>query len=352
MTIPAIGIDTQLMHGTPTGIGEYLHGLLPALRAQSVTFDMLSKPDFDPWRFDRRVIWDQYILPRRALPYPLLHCTSGIMPFLRLDRATIVTVHDVAWLRVQQHARWYARAYFGGIMLRAYRRATAIITVSAFSRDELLSFGGFDPDKVHVVYPGVSADFTNIVRRMERPAHEAPIILSVGTVERRKNLALIIRALARMQHGRAQLYSCGPPTPYLEQCRALAQELGVSDRVHFLGYIDRAELLALYAKATVAVMPSVYEGFGLGAAQALVAGVPLIVANASSLPEITDGDARIVEASDVEAWAHELDEVIAQPHVANASAQSVRMRSRERFSWTQTATATAALYRSVLTNLI
>jgi glycosyltransferase involved in cell wall biosynthesis len=343
-----IAIDGQLMFGTPTGIGEFLHELLPALRALDVRFDVLSDESYDPWRFDRRFIWDQYFLPRAAEEYPLLHCCAGTMPFMRRKSKTLVTVHDVAWLRVQQHTKPYARAYFGAFMMHEYRRAQAILTVSEFSRSELLALGHFDPKKIHVILPGVSTDFMRISRRIERPRGSPALILAVGTVERRKNLTLAIRALARMNDHSARLISCGPPTPYLGECRELAQRLGIDDRVEFRGYVERRELLDLYTRATIAAVPSRYEGFGLAVAQALVTGIPLVVAATSSLPEIAGTDAYLLDPDDEHAWAQKFDEIIADEAAENTRAEKARAQSRTRFSWMNHAEATNRLYRDLI----
>src|SRR5690242_19382267 len=101
-----VAIDMQLALGTATGIGEYVRGLAAALRERGVGIVELQEPKLDPWRFDRRVAWDQVLLPQRARASraDVLHCASGTMP-LRASLPTVVTVHDVAWLRVQAHAR-------------------------------------------------------------------------------------------------------------------------------------------------------------------------------------------------------------------------------------------------------
>src|SRR5581483_3449842 len=141
-----IALDAQLTIGTATGIGEYTRGLASALAAEGADVIELSEPKLDPWRFDRRVIWDQLRLPGRTRDSDadVLHCTSGTMPFFRptdvkTNRAIpiVVTVHDVAWLRVQAHAKWYARYYFGNFALAQYRCATRIVVDSEFSRSEL-----------------------------------------------------------------------------------------------------------------------------------------------------------------------------------------------------------------------
>ncbi len=335
-----VGLDVQLARGSATGIGEYACGLLAALRAAGVDVVPLEAPGLDPWRFDRRVLWDQVLLPAAAwrARVDLVHCASGTMPLL-CGKPIVATVHDVAWLRAQQHARPYARAYFGAFALARYRTARRILVDSNFSRGELLALGSLDPAKVEVVYPGVAADVAAVVRVPDR---ERPFALAVGTVERRKNLEVAIRALAGLPGLR--LVSVGPPTPYLRRCSALAQELGVAPRVEFRGYVARGELLALYARASVAVVPSRYEGFGYGAAQALCAGVPLVAARSSSLPEVVGDAAPLVEPEDAPAWGAALAAVLAAPEAADARAAAGRPAAVARFGWPQGARAAAAAY--------
>ncbi len=171
------------------------------------------------------------------------------------------------------------------------RRAKRIVVDSEFSRGALLArLDGFDPERVSVVYPGVAAEFVNLAR--ERG--DGRTILSVGTIEPRKNLALLVRALAQLPG--ARLVAVGPHTPYAQECAALARRLGVADRLEMRGYVSRAELLALHASCAVVAVPSSYEGFGYAAAQALCAGVPCIVSDRTSLPEVSGGDAPIVGA--------------------------------------------------------
>ena len=342
-----VAVDVQLAAGTATGIGEYARGLVAALDTYAPEFETIALrwSRFDPWRFDRRVLWDQVALPLRAAAarVRLLHCTSGTMPALA-PVPLVVTVHDVAWLRVQAHARPYARADFGAFSLARYARARAILVDSAFSRDELLSVAPLDPSLVRVAYPGDAADIATIVRA--RDADDAPFVLAVGTVEPRKNLASLVRALPALPGVR--LVSVGPPTPYAARCAALASELGVAGRFALRGYVARAELRDLYARATVAAVPSHYEGFGYGAAQALCAGVPLVASNASSLPEIVAGEAPLVAPDDLAGWTDALRAIVADPAAANARAAAARARSVARFGWSATVRVVAAAYARAL----
>jgi glycosyltransferase involved in cell wall biosynthesis len=289
------------------------------------------------------VLWDQVLLPLRAVraKADLLHCTSGTMP-LAASLPIVVTVHDVAWLRVQQHARPYARWYFGSFSLARYRRAREIIVDSEFSRRELLALLNVPPGRVAVVYPGVAAAFGEIVRRPAPP----PTILAVGTVERRKNLAVVIRALAQLPDVR--LISFGPPTPYQGECETLARDLGVAGRVTFAGYRPREELLAQYASATLAVVPSRYEGFGYGVAQALCAGIPVVAADASSLPEVAGPGVPLAAPDDVAGWTRALGAELADPAASEARAAARRPAALARFSWANAARETLAVYARAL----
>jgi glycosyltransferase involved in cell wall biosynthesis len=334
-----VAVDAQLTVGTATGIGEYVRGLIDALRAENVDVIELSEPSQDPWRFDRRVYWDQVLLPQRtrASDADVLHAASGTIP-LRVAIPVVVTVHDVAWLRVQQHTRPYARYYFGRFALERYRKATHIVVDSEFSRGELLEVLDIDADRISVVYPGVAADFCS----MERRAGDGRTILAVGTVERRKNLELLIRALPELDG--ARVVSLGPPTPYRAECEEIAAALGVGDRVEFRGYVDRRELLDLYATAATVAVPSFYEGFGYAAAQALCAGVPCVASDRSALPEVVAGDARVLPVGDEAAW---VDALRAQLRGEDdARAKWARAKSIDRFAWPASARAMRAVYEA------
>lgn len=338
-----VAVDAQLAVGTATGIGEYVRGLCDALRAAGTDVVELSEPRLNPWRFDRRVRWDQVLLPRRAHASgaDLLHCASGTMP-LRASLPTVATVHDVAWLRVQAHARPYARYYFGAFSLARYRTAAAIAVDSEFSRRELLSLLGDAAPPVTVAYPGVSSDFAALRRR----GGDGATVLAVGTVEPRKNLALLIRLLPRLPQ--ARLVALGPPTPYQTECAALAERLGVGNRVEFRGYVDRAELLRCYAESAVVAVPSSYEGFGYAAAQALCAGAPCVVSDAASLREIAAGDAPVVPLDDDDAWIGALTRALSGAD--NARASAVRDPAIARFSWTAAAKTMQRIYAQALSS--
>lgn len=338
-----VALDAQLTLGTATGIGEYVTGLAQALRTAGTGVVELREPRLDPWRFDRRVLWDQLLLPARARASgaQVLHCASGTMP-LSPPLPTVVTVHDVAWLKVQRHAPAYARYYFGRFALKRYAAANAIAVDSEFSRRELLDVLSVPAAQVHVVYPGVADEYCGLARQSGND-----VILVPGTVERRKNIEVLIRALPLIG-SRMRIVSAGPFTPYREECLRLAESLNVRDRVEFLGYIGRAALVDLYATCALVAVPSRYEGFGYAAAQALCAGVPVEVSDRSSLPEVVGGDASVVSADDPQAWASAIDAIVADPRSAQAHSDAVRLGSIERFSWSRAASQMLSVYEQAL----
>ena len=336
-----IAFDAQLAVGSATGIGEYAMGLAAALRDRGCDVVELREPRLDPWRFDRRLLWDQVVLPSRARRSgaALLHCPGGTAPFVA-HMPVVVTVHDLAWLRVQGHARAYARWYFGRFSLARYDRCAAIVVDSEFSANELREAMPHNATPVRVVYPGVAREFSAIARQ----GGDGRTILAIGTVEPRKNLAFLVRLLPQLPL--ARLVSVGPHTPYARECLALAQRLGVAERFELRGYVARAEVLELYRTAAVAAVPSFYEGFGYAAAQALCAGLPCIVSDRSSLPEVAGGDAEAVSPDDEERWASAVRTAL-EGH-RDTRAMLARSRAAERFSWATAAAAMDEVYRAAL----
>jgi glycosyltransferase involved in cell wall biosynthesis len=336
-----VALDTQLAVGTATGAGVYERDLALALRAAGVELRALAEPRLDPWRFDRRVLWDQLLLPLAAARSgaTVLHAASGTVPFVR-TLPTVVTVHDVAWLRVQAHTRPYARAYFGALQARAYRTVAAVVCDSTFSADEYRAL--VDPHaNPDVVYPGVDPRFATIARRPDPD----PFALVVGTVEARKNLASLIEALPALP--RLRLISVGPHTPYADEIRTRAAELHVADRVDLRGYVPLPELNDLYARAACALIPSRYEGFGYALAEAMCAGLPALAANTSSLIEVANTDVALLDPDDVAAWVDAIRALLADRDKAERNAAALRERTITRFAWTSAARDLIAIYERV-----
>ncbi len=338
-----VALDAQLAIGTATGIGVYQRDLAAALRVRGLHVRRLQAAWLDPWRFDRRVLWDQLLLPLAIARSgaAIAHATAGTLPFVR-SLPTVVTVHDMAWLRVQAHTPRYARAYFGAAMRHAYKRAAAVIVDSEFGADEYRTLSG-DERAPHVIYPGVDAGYAAIVRRPD----DVPFALVVGTVEARKNLIRIIDAAAELPTLR--IVSVGPPTPYLEIVRARIERYGLAGRVELRGYVGRAELDDLYARAALALIPSRYEGFGYAVAEARCAGLPFVAARGSSLTEVAQTAGALADPDDTHAWTSAIQAILDDRGAAQIRAETGRTAARKRFDWSVAAARHEAVYTQVLT---
>jgi glycosyltransferase involved in cell wall biosynthesis len=222
----------------------------------------------------------------------------------------ILTVHDLSFKRVPETAVPNLKWYLEGAVPRAVRRADLIFADSEATRADLIDLFGAAPERVQTLYSGVEGFFCRVADEgvlkaiRARYALAKPFILSVGTIEPRKNLARLVQAYSRMPHHDDfdLVLAGGRGWKYDEIYRAPA-EFGVAPSVRFLGFVPDGDLPALYSMASLFVYPSLYEGFGLPVLEALACGAPVITSNNSSLPEVAGDAAILIEPRDAEALA-------------------------------------------------
>jgi glycosyltransferase involved in cell wall biosynthesis len=339
-----VAVETQYVVGNSTGLGAYAIRLFEALRRRrDLEAVALRDEHFDLWRFDRRVYWDQIRAPMlaRSARADVVHFTGGTVPLIA-PRRMVVTVHDLVWLRGANRGRAYVRWYFGRLQPSLARRAAAIVVDTDAARFDVADGLRISPDRI--VVAGAAADdaFFSVVRR---PDIGAPFVLSVGTVEERKDLITAVRAIARIPHVR--LVSAGPHTAYAETVMREAALLGVAGRVEMRGYVDDATLLGLFAQASALVFPSRYEGFGLPPLQAQAAGLPVVAARGPVVAEVLGAHAWFAPAGDDRAFATELESVLRGGADVDARVESARVHARS-FSWDAVAERMSRVYHSVL----
>lgn len=338
-----VALETQFVSGTPTGLGVYAQKLAAALRSRrDVEVIELRDPRYDVWRFDRRVYWDQWrapLLARRERP-DVVHFTGGTLP-VWTPHPCVLTLHDLAWLHGVVAACPHAHLYFGVMQRRLARRADRIATDTEVSRRYIVERLGVSPTKVAVTGAGVDESWFALERAPANP----PYVLSVGTVEERKDLATAVRALVGVPDWR--LVSAGPKTKYVAKVMRAAEEAGVDDRVELRGYVGEATLRSLYAGATALVFPSRYEGFGLPPLQALAAKLPVVAADIPVLREVLGDCALWAQPGDPESFAEQLRRVIAVGPRVREIAERGRMHARQ-FTWSSVAERTVRLYRAAV----
>ena len=169
--------------------------------------------------------------------------------------------------------------------------------------------------------------------------------LVTGTVEARKNLLVLIDALPDIP--RLRIISAGPHTAYADEVRRRAAQRGVADRVELRGYVPRTELDELYARATCALIPSRYEGFGYALAEALCCAVPAVAARSSSLIEVADGAVTLVDPDDTTGWVDTVRALLNARESAESHAQTLRSKYVARFAWSSAAATTLAVYQRI-----
>jgi glycosyltransferase involved in cell wall biosynthesis len=230
--------------------------------------------------------WEQALLPLRAAGCSLLLCPANLAPLL--DDRNVLVLHDVAALR---HPEAYSRAYVAyqrELLPRLARRARHLITVSEFSRGELVDVLGLDPGSITVIPEGVDERFSagpDPSPAVSRYNLERPYVLAVGTASARKNLGVLDDAGRALAQRGIDLVLAGSGRGYL-------RDPGSS--LTRLGYVDEQLLPALYAGARAVVLPSTYEGFGLPCLEAMACGVPVVAADRGALPETCGSAALLV----------------------------------------------------------
>lgn len=299
---------------------------------------------------------EQLELPRilRRHRIDLLHSPHFVLPLFG-PCATVATIHDVIYLACKEDLpSWAGRVYYRGMMAASARKADRIITVSEFSKADIVRFLKVDPARIEVVYSGVSPAFQPVqdqsrigqVRRRHGISRE--FILYAGIYKPRKNHAGLLRAMQKLiANGiSAQLVIAGSMDEGRASLEKLAAELKIADSVIFTGFINDSDLAALYSAARVYACPSLYEGFGFTVLEAMACGAPVVCSNATSLPEIAGDAALFADPNNPDEFAHALARVFSDDELRSRLIARGHENCR-RFSWQNAAVRTIAVYESV-----
>lgn len=301
----------------------------------------------------RRITWEQFALPGvlRKLGIDVFHAPANILP-ARLPCPAVVTVHDLAFMRYPQFFRPSRRLYQRRLTARSVTRATQVVAVSESTKRDLVELMRVPEERIHVIYPGIAADFQPVgdpkALARFRAKHELPdrYLLYLGTLEPRKNLLTLVEAYARLRGQLADappLVLAGAKGWYYEPLFSRVRALGLERVVTFPGHVAREEQPLWYTGAELFVFPSLYEGFGLPVVEALACGTPTITSNVSSLPEVAGDVARQVDPRNAEALAHLLREVLADGDARHRMARAGPAWARQ-FSVARMARAYATIY--------
>ncbi|MCU0521831.1 MAG: glycosyltransferase family 4 protein [Anaerolineae bacterium] len=264
-------------------------------------------------------IWHRLRAPLPATlltgPLDLFYAPDFLLPPLPRDVRTWVTIHDLSFLRHPETFPAKLRSYLERAVPRSVGRADRVLTDSDATRRDVIDLLGITPERVTTVLLGVSDAFGPISAAGEREALLAkhgvsnrPYILAVGTVQPRKNYARLIEIVDLVRTSvDVDLVIAGQPAWLAEPVLDAAATRG---HVRILGFVDDADLPALYRQAAVLAFPSLYEGFGLPPLEAMACGVPVVASSASSVPEAVGDAGLLLNPLDVPAWADALSAVL------------------------------------------
>lgn len=251
----------------------------------------------------------------------LYHGLSNELP-LNIRRArglkSVVTIHDLLFLRYPEGYHAADRRLYNLKYRRSCLNADRIIAVSEFTKQDIVRYYGIRPERISVVCQGCDDVFRHPagkdVQSEARAEYHLPehYILSVGTVERRKNLMLLAKALRHLPE-ETQVVAVGRHTPYAREVQHFLQENGLGNRMHLIGNVAFRLLPAVYQMADVFVYPSRCEGFGIPLLEALCSGVPAIGCTGSCLEEAGGPDSAYVDPDDDKGLANALRDILNRP---------------------------------------
>ncbi|MBV9228578.1 MAG: glycosyltransferase family 4 protein [Chloroflexi bacterium] len=302
-----------------------------------------------------RVAWEQLTLPSliRQKQIEVLHSPVNVLPeWVPRSCATVVTLHDLAFLRFPYVLTRAKRIYHQTFTIRSLRRATMVITVSDSTQRDAHELVGIPNGRLQTVYPCIDERFSTIYEEEQIAAFREQhgltdgFILYLGTLEPRKNIITLIDAYAQLRQKyelREKLVLAGGKGWLYDAIFAKVQQLGLETEVVFPGFVADTEQALWYRAASAFAYPSLYEGFGIPVAEALACGVPVVTSNVSSLPEAGAQIALCVDPHSVDALTEALYQAITDP-IFREKCHTLAPSIAQRFSARVMAERTIAVY--------
>jgi glycosyltransferase involved in cell wall biosynthesis len=298
----------------------------------------------------RRILWEQALQPWELRGFDAYHALAFAGPLLGAP-PLVVTVYDLSFIHEPQRLPAGRRLYLRWLTALTCRRARRVVAISQSTAQDVSATFSIPADRIAVAAPGVDlAQFQPLPAADIEAFRQAKTLpprfwLFMGTLEPRKNLVMLLEAYAALPASdRLPLVLAGGKGWDFAPIFAAVERLGLGDAVRFPGFVPFDELALWYNSAEVFIYPSVFEGFGLPVLEAMACGVPVIVSDASSLPEITGDTGLCLPPRSAEAWTNALRRAASDDAWRRSAAEAGLQRARQ-FTWAETARQTALAYQ-------
>ena len=339
-----IAINAQLLNFCDFGIRTYLK----CLTDQLVKIDKTNEYALILDRTQNK-LWEHLKLPSIVNKgnFDLFFTPDHVLPLLPVKCKKVITVHDLSFVKFPKLFSFAKRIYKQLMTPVSIRRADRIIAVSENTKKDIVKLFKIDPDKVTVVYNGVSGEFKKVedkaVLDKVRNKYGLPnhYILFVGTIEPRKNIINLIKAFKKSAADH-HLVIAGKAGWMSD---ALIKEIKSHDKVQWVENVETKDLPALYSMASLFTYPSMYEGFGLPILEAMACGAPVITSNISSMPEVAGDAAVLIDPNNADELAQAIKDIL-KNEVLRKSLTSRGYEQAKRFSWDKCAKETIKVYES------
>lgn len=303
------------------GIGRFAQEVRRRLPNNTVDLTGLNPVTLQGFLGLEQELWKVSPFPRRQLFF-----SPGYAPPVSWYGSFVFTIHDLIHIDVVEEASKFKAFYYENIVKPAMFRAKKVLTVSEYSRQRLLEWSGVDSSQIVVVGNGVSSDFTPHGQKYQ-PGY--PYILYIRNTKPHKNVIGLLKAFALLPDCEVRLVLSGLAD---EDTRHEAMRLGIYDRVVFAGRIPEDDLPAYYRGAAVVTMPSLYEGFGLPALEGMACGVPVVVSNTTSLPEVVGTAGILIDPTSPEDLAFGLSRALTNSELRQQMIQR-GLKQAGQFRW-------------------
>lgn len=330
-----IGIDAKRIVRNGTGLGSYGRTLVNDLSASGDCLLRLYAPDKGRDDLRRQILMRPNVefcfAPDSHIPFyrqwwrsrgvvsclshdgvQLYHGLSGELPIgiSKSGVKSVVTIHDLIFLRHPEFYNWADTNIYAWKFRKTISEADHIIAISECTKRDIIELGNVDERKISVIYQSFSPRFKTAAADGTLK-HNLPqrFILGVGTIERRKNMLLALKALHYLPDD-VSLVLVGRHTPYADELSRYATANGLTPRLMMLHDVGDDELPVLYARAEAFVYPSVYEGFGIPIIEAISSGLPVVACTGSCLEEAGGPHSLYVGTNDAEAMAAAVSKVL------------------------------------------